>query len=97
MITPNRNEHVIIQPDDKINAMIHQMITPNENEYVIIQQDDNVNFTVLSSRMITSMMSSSQMIHLILSRPDDNSDQKAECYHQPDDKIYVIIQQDVSI
>jgi hypothetical protein len=34
----------IIQSDDKINVIIHQMTTPNQTEYVIIQPDDNINF-----------------------------------------------------
>jgi hypothetical protein len=51
MINPGEKDHLVIQPDDEIYCMSHQMIT--------------------SSQMITSMMSSSQIIcllYIILSR-----------------------------
>jgi hypothetical protein len=32
---PHEKEHVIIQPDDKINVVIHQMITPNERRMLL--------------------------------------------------------------
>jgi hypothetical protein len=46
MITPNEKEHVIIQPDDQINGIIHQMITPDQMANVVIQSDDNINFII---------------------------------------------------
>jgi hypothetical protein len=39
--TPNENECVISQPDNKNSVMIHQMITPNEKKNVITQPEDN--------------------------------------------------------
>jgi hypothetical protein len=68
----NEKEHVIIQPDDKIYNIIHQMITPNH-------QMKRSMFS--SSQMITSMVSSCQMVHIILYQPNHKSDQKGEGYH----------------
>ncbi len=77
----SRTMYVIILPDDKINVIIHQMITPIEKEYVIIQPDDTIASVLSSSQMITSMVSSFQRVHLILSQPNHNSDWKGGCWH----------------
>jgi hypothetical protein len=47
---------------------------------------------LLSRQTITSMVSSCQMVHLILSQPTHNFDQKENVIIQADDNIYVIIQ-----
>jgi hypothetical protein len=50
-----------------------------------------------SSQMITSMVSPSQMMHLILYQTKNNSDRKGDVIIQPDGNIYVIRQPDDSI
>jgi hypothetical protein len=79
MITSNEKEHVVILPDDKINVITHQMITPNERS--MLSPCQIIISVLYSSQMITSMVSSLQMIYLVLSQPDNNSDQKRKCYH----------------
>jgi hypothetical protein len=52
----NAKEHVIIQPDDKINVIILQMKTPNQKECVIIQPDNNINFILQPDDNINSVI-----------------------------------------
>jgi hypothetical protein len=54
--TPNENRCAVIEQDDKISVMIHQMITLNEKKNVITQPDDN----------------SDQNAENIITQPDDN-------------------------
>jgi hypothetical protein len=67
--------YCIIQPDDKINVLIHQMITPNEKRNVIIQPDDN------SDRNQENIVVQPDDNVYVIIQQDDNTKRLWHCYH----------------